>query len=396
MTNGYISETCGVTYDIDINRVISRRDTRQNLVQWNNSKGLISYQGFPFGDDVVYDNEFTGFTVITEGLCNVPFGVFAGNRVQGFMSFETNNNPIMLPNYNSLTCNFNIVKASGKLALTGYNHGGSISNNVVRGNLEVNGVDQNFGGVVIVDTNTITGFLRASTQVIGTNNITVNGNSLLANESNLWIGIVDTTNAPQGVEIKGNSMNVDSKLEIDALTSGTFPVICNFMNNTITREGDFNIVSLTDNALQGGMNSILTPTESTFKHVLDLSDPAVYTPATTTLHLPTIITPRTSYVGQWLIIGSGETISIVNEQILGGGVYPFSLVANNPTQSLAFRITTSLVSASVSGEIIANSGHTLQTVFESYPAQNYGDYVTLKRPQNVGGFNFIQEIHKAV
>lgn len=395
LTNGYIAETCAVTYNLAQNRVVERRDTRQNLVQYSSQKGLISYQFFPFGDDVVYDNEYTGFQTITENLCNVPFGVFSGNRVQGFIDITTNNNPIMLPNYNSLTCNNNIVKAGGKLSLTGYNHGGVISQNEVRGNLECNGVDQNFGGRVIMQRNTIQGFLR-TINVVGANDITIVGNSLFADASRLWIGIVNTNNAPQGVEISANAMNVDSKFQIESITSGIFPVLCNFSNNTITREGDFNIVSLTDNALQGGQNSILTPNESTFKEVLDLSDPAVYNPATSTLILPTLISPFTSYVGEWLITGSGETISVVTEQISGGGVYPFSLVANNSTQSLAFRLSTSLIASSVEGEIIENSGHTAQLLFDTYPAQNYGDYVTLKRLKDVGGYNFIQEIHKAV
>ncbi len=378
LTTGFREETCDVLYNATTNIPFVIKDIRGNEVWYNNFKGVVSLNWFPFGDDSIQNNTVKGQESAIQYLCNVPFQSFFSNVCLNSSFVFTNDFSAAI----SAEINYKDNYVSG--ARIGIQNGfiplsSSITfqdNTLYGGNLEIAAIDTTFSAELIIENNLCQGgqcFL-GDTSIIGTNNISVQGNTFHLNAGYTFVTIDSSINT---IDINNNVVGQNSTGTI-SLVSNADDLI-DFIGNRIDENQDIT-GTFTSNALQGGLYSVLSKEKSTFRKPLDLSDATDYDLATLTLNLGS-----EEYIGEYLITGAGEVINKIDEGTTSER--PYTLIAQGEDGVLRFRLTYTTIAAAVTDVIIQNTGINSKTLFYSYT--NYSDRCTFIRSGGLIGFNTI-------
>lgn len=380
LTTGFILEPMVAEYNPTNNKVLKLKDLRLNEVDFADPKGIISFLGFPFGDNNVKNNIFKGTDLTIESFfANVPFTEFRDNEcINAFYDFNIN--------FGVAICSISAInnRISGGAQLELFNSsldgctGVTYRNNLMTGgNVGVSGILTAFTGQVIVESNTCTqgSFLVVQTGTIqGAQDLVISQNQV---DDTSQVTIVDiNTNGGTAIEIKGNRI-ISTTLDISGLETDA-----DFRNNYFNSRENIVLPTITNNDLFG-LDGILTEDFSNLKKTLDISNALILDPITNTLDLGT-----EDFYGEYLLQnGTGNIIAKITQ---GNPLpRPFTLTADSGAGVLTFRITPAAIGAAVQDEIIANTSHNLKTTFTSYATRS--ERVTLRRGGGVTGFLFMQE-----
>ena len=378
LTTGFIEETCDVLYNATTNIPFLIKDKRGNEVWYNNFKGVVTLNWFPFGDNKVQNNTVKGQESAIQYLCNVPFQTFYSNVCLNSSFVFTNDFSALI----SAEINYKDNYVSG--ARIGIQNGfipssSSITfkeNTLYGGNLEIAAIDSTFSAELIIENNLCQGgqcFL-GDTTIIGTNNISVQGNTFHLNAGYTFARIDSSINT---IDIKNNVVGQDSTGTISLVSNADS--LINFIGNRIDENQNIT-ETFTSNDLQGGLYSVLSKEKSTFRKPLDLGDAADYDSSTFTLLLGS-----EDWIGEYLIIGDAQVINKIN----GGTASerPYTLIAQGENGQLIWTLTYTAIASAVTDNLIENSGINIALNFNSYT--NYSDRCTFVRGGGVTGFNTI-------
>jgi len=388
---GYVYYVFTVDYNFVVNRPDRVYDVFSNIVDYADPKGQNSFDNFPFGNSVVTNNTIIGSEVIVGAWMNVRFEICRNNYVNGgLIQFDT---AIGLPTH-KITCIQNNINR-GELQFGGFIPADGVfleCNTVNSGVIQIINNNQLFNQVIVAFGNHVNGGGLQLGQVgafIGDNPIFLNENFLSSSSDQLRVDEVDTTLSQ--VRISANTLSNGCSIRI-----GRIERVAQFRENELKLNGFFFIPLLNDNNSQGGIKSVLSESLSTFKKILDFSDPTVYDPTTLTLDLGT-----ENYVGIYLCEATnfGNVENITNGQT----IFPFRLEpAQDVNIDLVFVYTTiiSVYNTSLSNKILKNGELVGQTRFKYYG--EYRDNITFIRKTNldIGGAtrinNFVLSSQKMV
>lgn len=381
-TVGYILEPMVAEYNPLNNKVLKLTDIRLNEVDFADPKGVISFLGFPFGNNNVKNNIFKGQELSVQPYFgNISFAVFRSNTIlNSLMDFGSINfgagyttNITVVDNYCGGGSQFEIV--SSDLSNT---QSISFSNNrLTGGNLGTNSIPSTFSGTIQFESNFMSqGSIFNVNAPLGGNNVIVSGNRV-DNLGDLFVNSVDTTVGDRF--IRGNII-ISSKVTVSGLTN-----LADYQYNRIVDSSVFTLPSISNNN-KFGLYDVLTKGQSTLIKELDLTDPTVYNAATFTLDLG-----AEQFYGIYNL--QGGTGNQINKIINGTSTErPFTLVANSGAGVLAFRIGTAGIAVAVQDEIVANAAINTLTSFIGYANRN--ERVTMVRGGGVVGNLFVQTEEK--
>ena len=136
-----------------------------------------------------------------------------------------------------------------------------------------------------------------------------------------------------------------------------------FIGNRIYYPQNINLGILGDNSLNGAF-CVLSSDESTFKAILDLSDPLIYDGVNFTLDLASY-----SWAGEFRL--ENGTANLIKKLLnYTTQKRPITLVADSGTGVLAFRLGYVAIGAVVADEIVDNTNLTVKSSFTSYGTRN--------------------------
>lgn len=379
-TTGYILEPMSCVYEALSNTVRQLSDLRLNIVDYAAPKGIVSFLNFPFGDNGVSDNKLYGDNLGIESDFNNVDMTFKYNNVNdGTLKVRID----VTTGFNAnVIINNNNVYSSGQLELTNsvLNSGCTIQvqSNEVMGNLSIENVQNTFTNSLVAENNAIQRgcilILGQLATIVGGSGVICSDN-ILNEDSKLYFQTIDCSS--QQIRIRYNEISVRGGSLIASLTNN------DFQNNKLLSEMSYNFGSI--NNLVIGENMYLDDTESNLKKVMDLSDPLIYDLATTTLNLD--LAGAQDYFGEFLIIGTGETINKITNS---PSTRSFTLTASSGSGILTFRTGYVGIGVAVADEIIVNTSITSKTSFTSYSSRS--ERLTLKRGATIPNFNFVQTI----
>lgn len=376
LTTGFIEETCDVLYNATRNTPFVIKDIRGNEVWYNNFKGVVTLNWFPFGDNNVQNNTVKGQESAIQYLCNVPFAEFYSNVCLNSSFVFTNDFGGSLSGAIIYKDNYvsgaRIGIQNGAIPL-----GSSITfqdNTLYGGNLEIAAISDVFSAQLIIENNLCQGgqcFL-GDTSIIGTNNISVQGNTFHLNSNYTFDTIDSSINT---IDINNNVVG-QASTGLISLVSNVDSLI-NFIGNRIDENQNIT-ETFTSNDFQGGLYSVLSKEKSTFRKPLDLSVATDYDSSTLTLLLGS-----EDWIGEYLIVGDAQVI----EKINGGTASerPYTLIAQGENGALIWSLTYTAIASAVTDNLIQNSGINAATNFNSYT--NYSDRCTFVRGGGLTGFN---------
>tara|TARA_R110000868_G_scaffold135181_4_gene347503 strand:+ start:1307 stop:3208 length:1902 start_codon:yes stop_codon:yes gene_type:complete len=352
VTNGYILEIDFSIYDKTLNRIISRQDKRNNIVEFSFTGDIYSFDNFQWGNDVVTNNKIFGTLSVPINMMNCFWQDFQNNVIQGLVHCVDD-----LSRKKRKSFSGNRVGSSGTVLLWGTDTLLVIQNNQIDG--QVSFVQIATSNTVLFEYNFISINSNISVgQFIGTNQFLVQNNTF-ENDASLNIEVADTTIG--NVEIKENTHFSSS------ITIGTFQATAQWAYNNINSKlGVITIVLLDNNATKGGEATILTNEYSNFPKVLDMSSGSVFSGGILQLG-------SDSWIGKYSIInGSAQTISNIQ-----GGVFDNIELKASGTVTDSFLISYTAYGGSVNGDIIGSEGiQPLPITFTTYA--DYGDNIILE------------------
>lgn len=374
---GYLIETMDVLYDVTINRTMVVKDKRYNEVHFANPKFQVTFLNFPFGDNNVLRNLIKGANSLIEGFCNVHVSLVRGNTIDNSDLVCTD---LINPTKKTWSILDNYLRGGSQMGIyEGYCPVAEFWGNTLNaGLLLFKNPLVTFSGDIFAKYNNVNGGQLTLGlplgNVNGTDNIFVEGNQILNSGGAINIPVAQSSIAPIYIQrnlIQGASiwtMDIDS---------------ANLQNCVATTDIPITLVQLNNNAEQGGINSVLTATESTWKKKLDMSLGSVYDVLTQTLNLGT-----EQHVGLYLIknVGTGNITNITGGYVASPD-REFQLITLD-IGGAPMVLTPTLIGVAVADNIIANSG--LNGVFSFQGYATYSDRVTLYRGGGAGGFNFIK------
>ena len=377
LTTGFIEETCDVLYNATTNIPFVIKDIRGNEV-WYTNNGHISYDWFPFGDEAVQNNTVKGQDSEIQYLCNVPFQSFLSNVCLNSLFLFANDYSSSITAEIFVKDNYvsgaRVGISSGFLPLgTAFKFQ---KNTLYGGNLIIGAIDATFSAQIIVENNLCQGGQCSigGTSIIGSNNISVKGNTFHLN-SNYRFNTIDSS--INTIDINNNVVGQASTGVINLVSN--VDSLINFIGNRIDENQNIT-ETFTSNDLQGGLYSVLSKEKSTFRKPLDLSVATDYDSSTLTLLLGS-----EDWIGEYLIVGDTQMIDKIN----GGTASerPYTLIAQGENGALIWRLTYTVIASAVTDNLIQNSGINAATNFNSYT--NYSDRCTFVRGGGITGFNTI-------
>jgi hypothetical protein len=352
VTNGYILEIDFSIYDKTLNRIISRQDKRNNIVEFSFTGDIYSFDNFQWGNDVVTNNKIFGTLSVPINMMNCFWQDFQNNVIQGLVHCVDD-----LSRKKRKSFSGNRVGSSGTVLLWGTDTLLAIRNNQIDGQVNFNQITTS--NTVLFEYNLISINSNISVgQFEGINQFLVQNNTF-ENDASLNIEVVDTKIG--NIEIKENTHFSSS------ITIGTFQATAQWAYNNINSKlGVITILLLDSNATKGGEATILTNEYSNFPKVLDMSSDTVFS-------LGILQLGSESWIGKYLIInGSAQTISNIQ-----GGVFDNIELKASGTVTDSFLISYTAYGGSASGDIIGSEGiQPLPITFKSYA--DYGDNIILE------------------
>jgi hypothetical protein len=352
VTNGYILEIDFSIYDKTLNRIISRQDKRNNIVEFSFTGDIFSFDNFQWGNDVVTNNKIFGTLSVPINMMNCFWEDFQNNVIQGLVHCVDD-----LSRKKRKSFSGNRVGSSGTVILWGSDTLLAIRNNQIDG--QISFVQIATSNTVLFEYNFFSiNSTISSGQVIGTNQVLIRNNTF-ENDALMNIEITDTTLG--NIDISENT-HFSTEIHI-----GRFLGSARWYNNSInSRIAVITIVSLDNNGTQGGEATILTNEYSNFPKVLDMSSGSVFSGGILQLG-------SESWIGKYLITsGSAQTISNIQ-----GGVFDNIELKASGTFTDSFLISYTAYSGSASGDIIGSEGiQPLPITFTSYA--DYGDNIILE------------------
>lgn len=352
VTNGYILEIDFSIYDKTLNRIVSRQDKRNNIVEFSFTGDIYSFDNFQWGNDVVTNNKVFGTLSVPINMMNIYWQDFQNNVIQGLTHFMDD-----LSRKKRKTFSGNRVGSSGRVIFWGSDTLLVIQNNQIDGEANFTAISNS--NTILFEYNFFSiNSTISSGQVIGTNQVTIQNNTF-ENDALMNIEIIDTTLG--NIDISENT-HFSTQIQI-----GQFLGSARWYNNSInSRIAIITILSLDDNGTQGGEATILTNEYSNFPKLLDMSNPSVFSGGILQLG-------SESWIGKYLITnGSAQTISNIQ-----GGVFDNIELKASGTVTDSFLISYTAYVGSVNGDIIGSEGiQPLPITFTSYA--DYGDNIILE------------------
>ena len=262
VTNGYILEIDFSIYDKTLNRIISRQDKRNNIVEFSFTGDIYSFDNFQWGNDVVTNNKIFGTLSVPINMMNCFWQDFQNNVIQGLVHCVDD-----LSRKKRKSFSGNRVGSSGTVLLWGTDTLLAIRNNQIDGQVNFNQITTS--NTVLFEYNLISINSNISVgQFEGINQFLVQNNTF-ENDASLNIEVVDTKIG--NIEIKENTHFSSS------ITIGTFQATAQWAYNNINSKlGVITILLLDSNATKGGEATILTNEYSNFPKVLDMSSDTVF------------------------------------------------------------------------------------------------------------------------
>ena len=351
INHGYIQEVDFVLYNVTLNVPIERRDKRLNVVQFYAPKGIISYDNFPFGNDVVTNNICITQHTSFQNMMNIGVSSkIKDNFIYGAILFSPQVNYEFEENIIDST---GLAEVQSIITSPPY----KFFDNEIQGTLSVT---HSLGtGSILVQRNVVK--VDSSLSVDGTagsNNIRVQSN-FIHSGGRLVINSCDATLTARTI-----SSNTIATVQVTMST-----VTETIESNDLTGTHVINLGNFTDALTQGFQRSTLNNKTSNIPFVLDMSDPAIF--SGTTLTLPLITWP-----GIFLLNNpGGNTIG----NILNGLTDMVRTFRSN-TNGQFFRLTTTPISGATGGQVINNASTITNITYNGYNPELGESFTAVRVP----------------
>lgn len=358
---GYILESVTANYNVLANEVSKITDVRLNEVDLSISKGQDSFLNFTWGSEAFFKNKIIGSqTVITPTICNSPITNFSSNIISNSLinfdiDFTLNNSSCNIQVENNLLFNNSQIEIDSS----------DISNTVeiyIKGNfltggrLTVENIRHEFFDSFFISNNQILENAQLSigfgSTIIGSNRILLQSN-YVNNNGQLYVAAIDSSTETKFVEnnLIWNGATINVGLQNRA----------NFIGNRVYFPQIIDLGLLSNNDLNG-FNSFLSIDKSTFKAVLDLTDPLIYDAVNFTLNLSSY-----QWVGEFLLEnGTGNQINKIINYFTQNR--PITLFATSG--GLVFRFSYVAIGSAGADEIVDNTNLNIKSNFSSNGIRN--------------------------
>jgi len=354
VTNGYILEIDFSLYDKATNKITSRQDSRNNLVEFSFEGDIYSFDNFQWGNNVVTNNKIFGNYAVPINMMNCFWTLFDNNTLQGIVHCVDD-----LSTKRPKTFSRNRVGSGGAVYIWGNNTNFYFDSNEVLGIIDLKGISTQ--SLVSVYKNDIS--LGCQIQIanfIGGQLVNIYSNDF-DNIAKLNIVTGDCTLGD--LEIYKNTQ-VSTDITIGDFQGGN--AVWRF-NQIQSKSFSIVIPTLDSNITKGGEYTLLNTEYSNFPKYLDMSDPKIFNVGTSTLELGI-----ENWVGLYYLTNTtGQTIQL----IAGGGFENIEFISAGIVTD-SFIINPVAINVSVSGEIIANNSLANVLTYTSFA--DYQDTLKLK------------------